>query len=192
MSDLKAIRDGITNALFLHDSFERLEEDGISVRSEGASPLVSDINVNDFSPRIRFQASQMREIYVGFFCLENAARELITQRLSERHGPTWWTSKVPKKIRDSVDSLKAKEYKNKYLSNRSVSEIGYTFFGNLCQIIIGNWEDFNDLFPDQAWITSRFNDLEACRNIIMHTNVLPQEEIDRINGIIRDWLSQVG
>lgn len=192
MSSLRTIRDGITNSLFLHDSLERLEDEGISVRPEGAATQVSDINVDDFSPRIRFQAAQMREIYVGFFCLENAARELITQRLSERHGTSWWTAKVPKKIRDSVDSLKKKEEKNKYLSNRSVSEIGYTFFGNLCQIIIGNWEDFIDLFPDQAWVTSRFNDLEACRNIIMHTNVLPQEEIDRINGIIRDWLSQVG
>lgn len=192
MADLKTIREGITNWLFLNDSLDRLEEDGVSVRSESSQAQVSDINVDDFSPRIHFQASQMREIYVGFFCLENAARELITQRLSERHSTSWWTSKVPNKIRDSVESLKKKEEKNKYLSNRSVSEIGYTFFGNLCKIIIANWDDFNDLFPDQAWITSRFNDLEACRNIIMHTNVLPQEEIDRINGIIRDWLSQVG
>lgn len=180
------------NALFLNDSLDRLEEEGITVRSGKEVVAISDINVDDFSPAIRFQASQMREVYVGFFCLENAARELITQRLQERHGSSWWVQKVPKKIRDSVDTLKQKEQKNRYLSSRSVSEIGYTFFGNLCQIIIANWDDFNDLFPDQAWVTSRFNDLEACRNIIMHTNVLPQEEIDRINGIIRDWLSQVG
>jgi hypothetical protein len=65
-------------------------------------------------------------------------------------------------------------------------------FGNLAQIIITNWEDFSDLFPDQAWISARFNDLEMSRNIIMHTGILPQIEIDRIESIARDWIRQVG
>ena len=65
-------------------------------------------------------------------------------------------------------------------------------FGNLAQIIIANWDEFSDLFPDQAWITSRFNDLEMSRNIIMHTGVLPQLEVERIESIVRDWIRQVG
>jgi hypothetical protein len=64
-------------------------------------------------------------------------------------------------------------------------------FGNLSQIIIANWDEFSDLFPDQAWVTSRFNDLEMSRNIIMHTGTLPQLEVERIESIVRDWIRQV-
>jgi hypothetical protein len=127
-----------------------------------------------------------------FYCLENSVRELIQERLAERHSLTWWTDKIPKSIRDNVEKLKDKEKVNRYHAQRAANNIGYTFFGQLCQIIINNWEDFSDLFPDQHWINSRFNDLEMSRNIIMHTGNLPAIEIDRIESICRDWLRQVG
>jgi hypothetical protein len=192
MNPIKDIESGVLASLLLQDTFARLEDEGISVRSDSRVEPISDIKVEDFSPQIRFKALQMQHVYVGFFCLENAVRELILQRLSERHGSGWWEAKVPGKIKDNVAKLKHKEEANRYLSTRSTSNIGYTTFGNLAQVIIANWDDFADLFPDQAWITSRFNDLEMCRNIIMHTNVLPDVEIARIDSIIRDWLSQVG
>jgi hypothetical protein len=192
MHRLKEIKNGVTNALLLDDTFQRLEELGISVKADAKVRPLAIVRVEDFSPQIRFQALQMQQVYVGFFCLENAVRELIEQRLSERHKANWWALKVPRKIQETVEALKTKEKHNKYLSARSISDIGYTFFGNLSQIIISNWDDFSDLFPDQAWITSRFNDLEMCRNIIMHTNTLPPAEIERIDQIIRDWQTQVG
>ena len=133
----------------------------------------------------------MASVYVAFFCLENAVRELIAERLADRHGADWW-QKVPEKIRTAVKKLKEKEEQNKYHTSRSTDLIGYTLFGNLAQIIVANWEDFSDLFPNQSWITSRFNDLEMSRNIIMHTGTLPQIELDRIESIVRDWTRQVG
>jgi hypothetical protein len=188
------IKRGVMNSLLLRDTFNRLEqEEGINVR--GDLPIethLDETEVQDFSPQIRTQALKMQSVYVNFFCLENAARELIAQRLLERHGAGWWDGKVPEKIQKNVATLKKKEDQNKYLSARSSDPIGYTFFGNLAQIIISNWDDFSDLFPDQAWITSRFNDLEICRNVLMHTNVLPPIEVSRIESLVRDWLSQVG
>ena len=88
--------------------------------------------------------------------------------------------------------LKKEEQKNKFFSSRSDSEIGYTMLGNLGQIIINNWDDFSDIIPSQAWLTSRMDDLEMARNIVMHTGVLPQIEIDRIASIVRDLLRQIG
>ena len=64
--------------------------------------------------------------------------------------------------------------------------------GNLGQIIINNWEDFSDIIPNQSWLTSRMDDLEMSRNIVMHTGILPQVEIDRIQSIVRDLLRQIG
>ena len=64
--------------------------------------------------------------------------------------------------------------------------------GNLGQIITDNWADFSDIIPNQAWLNSRMHDLEMARNIVMHTGVLPQDEIERITSIVRDILRQIG
>ena len=192
MKDSKKLKEFIFNGLLLDDTLDKLADSGISVREGQKLVGVSRINETDFSPRIIYNATKMSSVFMVFYCLENAVRELIQERLAERHGLTWWNDKIPKSIRDNVEKVKDKEKVNRYHAQRSANNIGYTFFGQLCLIIINNWEDFSDLFPDQHWINSRFNDLEMSRNIIMHTGNLPEIEIDRIESICRDWLRQVG
>ncbi|MDF0522032.1 Swt1 family HEPN domain-containing protein [Bradyrhizobium yuanmingense] len=91
-----------------------------------------------------------------------------------------------------MQSLKEAEEHHRYHTARSSESIGYTTFGHLAQIVIARWQDFEDLFPDQAWIVSRFKDMEMSRNIIMHTGILAPIEIDRVESIARDWVRQVG
>ena len=192
MESRKKLKEFIFNGLLLDDTLDRLEENGISVREGQKLKSVTRIEESDFSPRIIHNAIKMSSVFTVFYCLENAVRELIQERLAERHGLTWWNDKIPNKIKENVQKLKDKEKLNKYHAQRSANDIGYTFFGQLCQIITNNWDDFSDLFPDQHWINSRFNDLEMSRNIIMHTGILPEIEIERIESICRDWIRQVG
>jgi len=192
MNRIDILKQFVFNGILTNDSLSKLEGNGISVKGDGNLNAVSPIEEKSFSPRIVFDANKMASVYIGFFCVENAIRELVSERLTERKGIDWWEVCVPSKIKTAVEKLKEKEDKNRYHSQRSTTLIGYTMFGNLGQIIINNWEEFSDLFPDQAWVTSRLNDLEMSRNIIMHTGVLPQLEIDRIESIVRDWIRQVG
>ncbi|HET9768487.1 MAG TPA: Swt1 family HEPN domain-containing protein [Thermoanaerobaculia bacterium] len=186
------IRQFVFNAMLAENSLSLLGEQGISVRGSAASPPTVNVEEAGFSPRVIYEATKMASVFMAFYCLENSVRDLITERLLARIGTDWWASAVPQKIRGSVEKLKEKESDARYHTPRSAALIGYTMFGNLAQIVVSNWENFSDLFPDQAWITSRFNDLEMSRNIIMHTGTLPQLEIDRIESIVRDWLRQVG
>lgn len=192
MKNLTELKQFVFNSILLEDSFERLEREGISIKQGYNEVPIERIEASDFTPRIIHQANKMSSIYTVFFCLENSVRELITDRLAERKGVDWWEVCVPKKIKDSVQKLKEQEEKNRYHTQRSTSSIGYTMFGNLAQIILSNWEEFSDLFPTQAWVNARFTDLEMSRNIIMHTSVLPEIEIERIESICRDWIRQVG
>jgi hypothetical protein len=192
MNNTDQLKKFVFDGLLLEDSFDRLEEGGVSVRGGRHEIPVERIDEADFSPRIIHDANRMSSIYIVFYCLENSVRGLITDRLAERHGVDWWEICVPTKIKDSVDKLKVQEEKNRYHTQRSTAAIGYTMFGNLAQIITNRWEDFSDLFPTQAWISSRFTDLEMSRNIIMHTGVLPEIELERIESICRDWIRQVG
>ena len=192
MSTLSQLKKFVFDAILVENEFSNLEKDGVSVKSGDQHVFVERIDSSDFSPKIIFNAQKMASVYIVFFCLENAVRELISERLAERHGIDWWTKSVPIKIQTSVQKLKEKEDANKYHTSRSTSLIGYTMFGNLVDIIINRWEDFSDLFPNQHWVSARFNDLEMSRNIIMHNGVLPEIEIDRIESIARDWVRQVG
>ncbi len=186
------IKQFVFNAMLAENSLSQLNEQGISVRGSEATPPTLNVEETGFSPRVVYDARKMASVFIAFFCLENSVRELITERLLARIGIDWWSSAVPQRIKTAVEKIKEKESDARYHTPRSTSLIGYTMFGNLAQIIIANWDNFSDLFPDQAWIMSRFNDLEMSRNIIMHTGTLPQLEIDRIESIVRDWSRQVG
>lgn len=189
----QTLRQFVFNGLLLNDSLEALErQQGISVSAAGDMDQVSRVVEADFSPVVWNNAINMGSVYQAIFCIENTLRNFIVERMSERHGLNWWGEKVPSNIKKSVEKLKKDEAKNKFFSSRSDSEIGYTMLGNLGQIMINNWEDFSDIIPSQAWLTSRMDDLEMARNIVMHTGVLPQIEIDRITSIVRDILRQIG
>jgi hypothetical protein len=186
------IKQFVFNALLAENSLSQLAAQGISVRGSAATPPTIEVNELGFSPRVVYDATKMASVYTAFFCLENAVRELITERLLARRGLDWWDSAVPQKVKSAVEKLREKEAATRYHTPRSAALIGYTMFGNLAQIIIANWDDFSDLFPDQSWINARFTDLEMSRNIIMHTGTLPQIEVERIESIVRDWNRQVG
>jgi hypothetical protein len=74
---------------------------------------------------------------------------------------------VPSKIKTAVERLREKEQVNRYHTARNAAPLGYTMFGNLAQIIIASWDEFSDLFPGQAWVTSRFNDPEGTVNLFV-------------------------
>lgn len=184
------LKSMVFNGILIQTNLKALEEQGIGIQVP-LSPIAK-IKENDFSPILLHEANRMASVYAMFYCIENAVRELINDRLNERYGPNWWDAKVTEKIKKATDNLKDKEAKNKYHIPRASEMIGYTTFGNLSLLIINNWQDFSDLFPDQHWVSSRLNDLELSRNIIMHTGLLPELEIERIESIARDWIRQVG
>lgn len=187
------MRQFVFNGLLLSDSLEALKKQrGISVFEAGDTNQISRVVEADFSPIVWNNAINMSSVYQAIFCIENTLRNFIVERMSERHGLNWWEEKVSSNIKKSVDKLKKDEEKNKFFSSRSDSEIGYTMLANLGQVIIDNWDDFNDIIPSQAWLKSRMDDLEMARNIVMHTGILPQIEVDRITSIARDILRQIG
>ena len=134
MSDSKKkLKEFIFNGLLLDDTLDKLSESGISIRDGQTVANVSRIQETDFSPRIIYNATKMSSVFMVFYCLENAVRELIQERLAERHGITWWTDKIPKSIRDNVEKLKEKEKLNRYHAQRSANNIGYTFLDSFAK-----------------------------------------------------------
>jgi hypothetical protein len=141
---------------------------------------------------VRQAAMKAMPAYLAFFCIENAVRQLVTERLTEKFGSAWWETCATGAMRTQVQERKTKEGKNRWHIERAAHEINYTNFGDLRNLIVNKWPEFEDLFPDQNWITSRLDELEASRNIIAHSNILDDREMTRLSLYLQDWIRQTG
>lgn len=188
-----SLRNWLFKGLSVESRLDELEIEGISIRAATDPGAVQRVlPIEDFSPTIRRSAIQSLPAYLAFFCLENAVRELVSERMLDVHGNKWWEDRVSSKIKTKVQERRDKEGVNRWHVQRGASEIYYTDFGDLTNIMTNNWTDFEDLFPDQQWVSSRLSDLESSRNVIAHMNTLDDREIGRIKMYLEDWSKQIG
>lgn len=193
MNELDQVRNWLFKGLSAESRLDELEAEGLRVRSDvDVNAAQRVLPIEGFSREIRRAAMESVTVYLAFFCLENAIRELVVDRMDVNLGPDWWEKAVSQKLRLKVEGRRTKEDENRWHSRRGEREIFYTDFGDLSSIMQSNWPYFEDLFPDQNWIMSRLRELENSRNIIAHSNVLEAREIDRVRMYLEDWVRQVG
>jgi hypothetical protein len=144
-----------------------------------------------FSRELRDRAVRMTYVYGLFFCFENSVRDLVSQRLLERKGSNWWDACVPENVKKRVEQKKTDILDNAWHQSVIAEDIDHTLFGDLGSIIVKEWQEFEELFPNQHWVKQRLDELERSRNIIAHGNVLPDAEIERLEQYLDDWLRQV-
>lgn len=187
------VRAWLFGGLVIDDILDRLEADGVAVRSAVEPGAIQRVlPLENYPLEIRRAALVALPAYLAFFCLENGVRDLVRERLAENHGADWWDSCAPTGIQTKVAQRREKEGASRWHARRGEHPIHYTDFGDLKSLITSNWADFEDLLPDQNWVTSRLDELEVSRNIIAHSNTLPDREVDRIRLYLDDWTRQVG
>lgn len=193
MTNRQDLRDWLFRGLAAEELLDSMEQDGIAVRAS-ADPraLQRVLPLEDFPLAIRRAALDALPAYLAFFCLESSVRAVVSERLSEVHGADWWAGCATAPVAKKVEDRKSKEGPNRWHTRRGAHEIHYTDFGDLKAIIRKNFVDFEDLFPDENWVVSRLDELEASRNIIAHSNVLEDRELSRVRLYLDDWLRQVG
>lgn len=187
-SDLKLF--GMNN-LMLESALAKLEKDfeNKGIKLDHIQTL-SEENVVDlelFDLDIRKNAQKMSDFYMLYFCLENTIRRMIQGTLSEKYGLDWWDKKVPQSVKDKVKEKKDKE-KDSVLSMRSDDLLSYTNFGELIEIFEGNWVDFQDVLRSKKPVKQTLSQFNEIRNVIAHSCVLNDDDILRLNLLIKDWL----
>ena len=148
--------------------------------------------LDPFSVDLRNDALRMTRLYALIYCFENSVRALLSERLQERYGPTWWDDKVPNNVKQKAESRQTKAQNNSWLEGQKQDVLWFAEFGHLADIITANWEDFSDLIPSQHWLKQRFDELEQTRNFIAHNRLLQSTEFQRIEMYVADWNSVVG
>jgi hypothetical protein len=139
-----------------------------------------------FSAEHRKEASMMAIHYEVFYCLEKSIRRLVVEMMEEKYGFNWW-DRVKEDIRKNVDDNIKKEEDSGF-TIRSESKIDYTTFGELSQIVIGNWDAFESLFKrGQRAFQKIMSNLNQLRGPIAHCCPLADDEIVRLELTVKDW-----
>jgi len=173
---------------------ERFRDAGIRVGAdqvEAERRLLEEV-LAPFPVELRAQSLRMTRLYALLYCFENSVRQLIRERLEEKHGVDWWENGVPKGVRDLASSRQQTALSNTWLEGEKGDLLQFVDFGDLSKIVLNSWDDFSDLIPSQHWMKQRMDELEQTRNFMAHSRLLSATEFQRIESYVRDWNKQVG
>lgn len=140
-----------------------------------------------FDELVRAEASSMSHHYQLFYCLEKTIRSLISETLEETKGANWWDNDcVPGKIHEDV-AKRIKREVDSGITIRSEESIDFTNFGELGEIIKGNWDIFGSIFSSARAVERVLANLNMLRGPIAHCSVLVEDEVLRLELSLRDW-----
>lgn len=180
-SDLDKIE--LTHNLKLR-SIERIENDTTEEIKRSYFP--------QFEESLRTEAEQMSRSYELFYCLEKTIRKQISDLLESTNGPEWWNDKViPQIIHQEVKKRILRE-RESGITPRSSSELDYTNFGELGEIIKSNWSVFSSIFNNIKAVEKIMFNLNTLRNPIAHCSMLAEDEKFRLELSVKDWFRLIG
>lgn len=139
-----------------------------------------------FEEDLRKEAKVMSSHYEAFYCLERSIRRLITEKMRDYYDSNWWEEKVKEEIRKNVEANIKREI-DAGITPRSDTQIDYTTFGELGDIVRKNWEAFDDLFNSQKAFNRIMTNLNILRGPIAHSCPLHKSEALRLGLAIEDW-----
>ena len=158
--------------------------------SLGRGTQTDDAN-EDYYPQfdadLRGEAAEMGRHYELFYCLEKSVRRFISETLEAAEGAAWWDGgRLPEVIHQEVAKRMQQEV-DSAVTVRSSDPIDFTTFGELGEIIKGNWDLFGATFSSQRAVTKVMANLNTLRGPIAHCSLLAEDEILRLQLSMRDW-----
>jgi HEPN superfamily Swt1-like protein len=172
--------------LMLETELGKLEAGGIQIEHAKTISKVEVVDVDLFEIDILQEARKMADFYVIYYAVENSIRRLVSERLEDKHGPTWWKSKVPTGVQMEVEK-KQKDERDTTMSIRSEDPLTYTNFGELISIFDANWVDFSDTLRSQKAMQAILYQFNKVRNLVAHSCLLNDDEITRFKLLVKDW-----
>lgn len=189
MNKSAAIRSFAMTNMLLEAELDELEEkfDIDLGRSEPSPKEVEGKYYPQFDASLRVEAKKMAAHYEIFYCLEKTIRQLILDIFETTGDPNWWENLIPEEIRKNV-VRSIKREKEAAVTPRSSSNIDYTTFGELAEIIKSNWGLFGgSVFNDIKAVQKVMGSLNSLRNPIAHCSPLAEDEVLRLDLSLRDW-----
>lgn len=128
---------------------------------------------------IKSKGQEMSEVYSYLYCIENTLRVFIEKIGTDKYGEDYFNHlSISNSVKRKIEQRMEEEEKNQWICVRGDSDLFYLDFKELGYIIVNNWNDFKSFFPEQAFVTSKINELSRCRNLIAHNSMITASEKD--------------
>jgi hypothetical protein len=169
------------------NSLDKVEQEfDIDLGRKEKVPVKEQEYYAQFDLIFRKEAREMSKHYEVFYCLERSIRNLVVQLMTEKYGEKWWESNVKEEIKKNVDANIKREAESGF-TQRSESKIDYTTFGELLEIVQGNWDAFSSLFRNPRAFSKIMSSLNQLRSPIAHCCPLADDEVVRLDLTMKDW-----
>lgn len=155
------------------------------------SLYISDsVNLAVASPTEVRRAIDAAFVYKLFFVFENYLRELIVAVMTEKHQAGWWDKIDPNAKKDAAE-LQEKEDTKQWMALEPRTQLELVTYPQLLATMEYCWKDaFEPLVRDKQLI-SEARRIGHLRNAICHMTVIPDEEVNRVKQLLRDWFRVV-
>lgn len=141
-------------------------------------------------PSIVKEANRACEVYRYLFVFESYLRDLVKEILSEGC-ENWWDEKNPADVKEEVDKAQKTEEVKSWMALGIREKIALTTYPQLFSIMDYRWkEDFAEIVKDKQLIQAARH-ITHMRNAICHMTDIPDEEVNRVKQVMRDWFRVV-
>jgi len=188
-SAAEALKVFAMNAQLLEHDLDRIETQfSLDLRrSHAKSAEADDAYYPQIEQAIRAEAARMAPHYEMFYSLETTIRRLIADTLQSSEGINWWQSgRIPARLVTDVRDRIQREI-DSAVTPRSDDPIDFTTFGELSELIKGNWDLFGSLFSSVKAVERVMANLNTLRAPIAHCSPLAEDEVVRLRLTVRDW-----
>jgi Swt1-like HEPN len=136
------------------------------------------------------RANRAALVYKLFFVFETYLRELVVDVLAGKYPNDWWDKVEPNVKRDVAD-LEAKEETKQWMALGSRDKLSLTTYPQILLIIEYCWKEGFDAIVRDKNLIQEARMVGHLRNAICHMSDVPDEEIERVKQLLRDWFRAV-
>ncbi|HUA67977.1 MAG TPA: Swt1 family HEPN domain-containing protein [Candidatus Saccharimonadales bacterium] len=148
--------------------------------------LSESYDLSAATPEIVRQATATSDAYRLFFVFENYLREMIVRVLSKDGTEAWWDKIPPDVQKEILDNAETEEMKG-WMALGSRDKSSLMTYPQMLRVIDENWKThFVDLLRDKALIQESRH-ITHLRNTVCHMSSIPEEEVERVKQVMRDW-----
>ena len=153
-------------------------------------PLSSTFDLAEVLPDTVHAAIEAAAAYQLFFVFETYLRELIIDVLSTDPAVQWW-DKLPADVQTEVANIEQADETKSWMAVGTRDRASLMTYPQLLRVIEACWKTgFSDVVRDKSLIQeARF--LTHLRNTVAHMTTVPEEEVERIRQVMRDWFRMV-
>lgn len=138
------------------------------------------------------KGTEMSEVYILLYCIENSLRIFIGECFRNKVGDDYLDKiTLTKDLKNMIRNREADETKNKWLPIRGDNFLYYLDLSDLGKVIQLNWSVFQNIFPDQTWIMGKIDDISKCRNFIAHNSFIENDEKEVLSVNYKQILKQI-